>query len=65
MTKPTEKQTNARLKNWSKGLLIGMIATLRRIISYKDISVPAKEYLKDASQLINNALKEWNNRGRG
>jgi len=59
MNRPTEKQKNARLKNWAKGLLLGMVGMLRTIIRYKNISEPAKNHLKDASQLINKALKEW------
>lgn len=55
----TKKQKDARIKNFNKGCLMGMRNNLIRICLSNNISDEVVEYLRAASQLINNALKEW------
>lgn len=55
----TKKQKDARIKNFSKGRIKGILVSLRQIALIDNISDGVVAHLRDASQLVNNALNEW------
>ena len=55
----TKKQKDARIKNYSKGRLKGMVVSLRQIKTINNISKDVRDFLSDASILVQNALNEW------
>ena len=58
----TEKQKNARIRNFSKGRIKGCLVTLRYVAYIDGISEEVRNYLLDASQLVNNAITDWEKR---
>lgn len=58
----TRKQKRARIKNFTKLRLKGAYSAIRYAADSKDVEITeeCKDYLKDSSILLLNALEEWN-----